>query len=70
MSDDFKDYIKNIDNTPKATEKKKKRNDKQQFLLGILVSGFIFSCIYPVLFVLWVPYLIFIFIYASREWMG
>ena len=70
MTDEFKNYIKNYDKAGKGAKKKKKRNDKQQFLLGILLGGFIVSCLVPPLFLLWIPYLIFLFFYAGREWIG
>ncbi len=70
MTDDFKNFIKNYDKSGKGAEKKKKKDEKQSYFLGILVFGFIFSCFIPVLFIFWVPYLIFCLIYAVREWLG
>tara|TARA_Y100000589_G_C26770412_1_gene473557 strand:- start:318 stop:530 length:213 start_codon:yes stop_codon:yes gene_type:complete len=70
MADDFKNYIKNYDKSGKGAEKKKQRDDKRATLLWILLGGFLVSCLIPPLFILWVLYLIFILIYACREWMG
>ena len=70
MTDEFKNYIKNYDKSGKGAEKKKRRDSNRATLLWILLGGFILSCIFPPLFVLWVLYLIFIFFYAAREWMG
>ena len=70
MEDDFKNYIKNYDKSGKGAEKKKQRDDKRATLLWILLGGFLVSCLMPPLFILWVLYLIFILIYACREWMG
>ena len=70
MTDDFKNYIKNYDKSGKGAERKKKRNNKRSTLLGILVIGFIISANIPALFVLWIPYLIYVVIYAGREWLG
>ena len=66
MTDDFKNY----DKSGKGAEKKKRRDGTRATLLWILFGGFIVSCILPVLFVLLIPYLIFIIFYAGREWMG
>ena len=70
MTDDFKNYIKNYDKSGKGAEKKKRRDGTRATLLWILLGGFVLSCIIPLLFVLWVPYLIFLFFYVQREWMG
>ena len=70
MTDDFKNYIKNYDKSGKGAERKKKRNNKRSTLLWILVVGFIISANIPALFVLWIPYLIYVVIYAGREWLG
>ena len=70
MTDDFKNYIKNYDKSGKGSEKKKQRDDTRATLLWILLGGFLVSCLIPPLFVLWVFYLIFLFFYAGREWMG
>ena len=70
MKDDFKKYIQNYEKSPKGSERKKKREGKRSTLLWILLGGFIISCIIPPLFVLWFLYLIFIFFYAAREWIG
>ena len=70
MTDDFKNFIKNYDKSGKGAERKKQRNDKRSTLLFILVFGFIISANFPALFVLWIPYLIYVVIYACREWMG
>jgi len=70
MTDDFKNYIKNYDKSGKGAEKKKRKDDTRATLLWIFLGGFIVSCIFPPLFVLWVPYLIFLLFYAGREWMG
>ena len=70
MTDDFKKYIQNYEQSPKGSNRKKKRDDKRATLLWILFGGFIVSCIFPPLFVLWILYLIFLFFYAAREWMG
>jgi len=70
MTDDFKNYIKNYDKSGKGAEKKKRKDSNRATLLWILFGGFILSCIIPPLFVLWVPYLIFLFFYGAREWMG
>ena len=70
MSDDFKKYIQNYDKSGKGAEKKKKRDDKIATLFWIFVGGLIVSFIYPPLFVLLALYLIVLFFYAGREWMG
>tara|TARA_B100001093_G_scaffold500716_1_gene551524 strand:+ start:863 stop:1075 length:213 start_codon:yes stop_codon:yes gene_type:complete len=70
MADDFKNYIKNYDKAGKGAKKKLTKKQKQDGLLGYLAVGFLISCFFPVLFVFWVPYLIFCLIYAAREWMG
>ena len=70
MTDDFKNFVKNYDKSGKGAEKKKRRDDNRATLLLILLGGFVLSCIVPPLFLLWVPYLIFLFFYAGREWMG
>ena len=70
MTNDFKNYIKSYEKSGKGAEKKQRRNSTKATLLWILFGGFIVSCNLPVLFVLWIPYLIFIFFYAGREWMG
>ena len=70
MTDDFKNYIKNYDKSEKGAKKKKRRDGNRATLLWILFLGFILSCIIPLLFILWVPYLIFLFFYSGREWMG
>ena len=70
MTDDFKNFVKNYDKSGKGAERKKKRNNKRSTLLWILLGGFVLSCIVPPLFLLWVPYLIYVVIYAGREWMG
>ena len=70
MTDDFKNYIKNYDKSGKGSEKKKQRDDTRATLLWILLGGFLLSCLIPPLFVLWFLYLIFLFFYAGREWMG
>ena len=70
MTDDFKNYIKNYDKSGKGSEKKKQRDDTRATLLWILLGGFLISCLIPPLFVLWALYLIFLFFYAGREWMG
>ena len=70
MTDDFKNYIKNYDKSGKGSEKKKQRDDKRATLLWILLGGFLISCLIPPLFVLWFLYLIFLFFYAGREWLG
>ena len=70
MTDDFKKYIQNYDKSGNGAERRKRRDGNRATLLWILLGGFIFSCIIPPLFVLWLPYLIFLFFYAGREWMG
>ncbi len=70
MTDDFKNFIKNYDKSGKGAEKKKRRDGTRANLLWILLGGFILSCIIPPLFVIWILYLIFLFFYAQREWMG
>ena len=70
MTDDFKNYIKNYDKSGKGSEKKKQRDDTRATLLWILLGGFLVSCLIPPLFVLWFLYLIFLFFYAGREWLG
>ena len=70
MTDDFKNFVKNYDKSGKGAERKKKRYNKRSTLLWILLGGFVLSCIVPPLFLLWVPYLIYVVIYAGREWMG
>ena len=70
MTDDFKKFIKNYDKSGKGAEKKKRRDGTRANLLWILLGGFILSCIIPPLFVIWILYLIFLFFYAQREWMG
>ena len=70
MTDDFKNFIKNYDKSGKGAEKKKRRDGTRTTLLWILLGGFVLSCIIPLLFVFWVPYLIFLFFYVQREWMG
>ena len=70
MKDDFKNFVKNYDKSGKGAEKKKRRDGNRATLLWILLGGFILSCIIPPLFVLWILYLIFLFFYAGREWMG
>jgi len=70
MTDDFKNFVKNYDKSGKGAEKKKRRDGNRATLLWILFGGFVLSCIVPPLFLLWVPYLIFLFFYAGREWMG
>ena len=68
MKDDFKNFVKNYDKSGKVAEKKKRRDGNRATLLWILLGGFIFSCIIPPLFVLWIPYLIFLF-FLCRERM-
>ena len=70
MRDDFKNYIKNYEKSGKGAERKKKRDQTRGTLLAILIFGFILSCLIPLLFVLWLPYLLFCIIYALREWVG
>ena len=70
MTDDFKNYLKSYEKSGKGAEKKQRRNSTKATLLSILLGGFVISCIMPPLFLLWVPYLIFLFFYAQREWMG
>ena len=70
MTDDFKKYIQNYEKSPKGSKRKKQRDDTRATLLWILLGGFVLSCIVPPLFLLWVPYLLFLFFYAGREWMG
>ena len=70
MTDDFKNYIKNYDKSGKGSEKKKRREDTRATLLWIILGGFLISCLIPPLFVLWFLYLIFLFFYAGREWLG
>ena len=70
MTDDFKNYLKSYEKSGKGAKKKQRKNSTKATLLWILIGGFIVSCILPVLFVLWIPYLMFIFFYAGREWMG
>tara|TARA_B100000989_G_C19434580_1_gene424562 strand:- start:76 stop:288 length:213 start_codon:yes stop_codon:yes gene_type:complete len=70
MSDDFKKYIKDFEKSPKGSERKKQKDQTRFTLVAILAGGFIISVIFPPLFVLWGLYLIFIFFYASREWIG
>ena len=70
MTDDFKNFIKNYDKSGKGAERKKQRDETRAILLGILVFGFLFSVAFPLLFILWFPYLIFLIIYATREWRG
>ena len=70
MTDDFKNFIKNYDKSGKGSKKKKQRDDRRSTLLWILLGGFLISCLIPPLFVLWFLYLIGLFIYAGREWLG
>ncbi len=70
MTDDFKKYIQNFEKSPRGAERKKRRDDKRATLLWILLGGFIVSFIFPPLFIFWILYLIFLFFYAAREWMG
>ena len=70
MTDDFKNFVKNYDKSGKGAEKKKRREGNRATLLWILLGGFVLSCIVPALFVLWLPYLVFLFFYAGREWIG
>ena len=70
MTDDFKKYIQDFEKSAEGSERKKKRDDIRATLLWILFGGFIISCVFPPLLILWIPYLIFVFFYALREWMG
>ena len=70
MTDDFKKYIQNYEKSPEVSARKKKKEDKKGVLLFILLFGFIASCNYLPLFVLWLPYLLFVVIYSGREWVG
>ena len=70
MKDDFKKYIQNYEKLPEVSARKKKKEDRKVILLFILVFGFLAAVNFPLLMVLWLPYLLFVVIYATREWMG
>ena len=70
MKDDFKKYIQNYEKLPEVSARKKKKEDRKVILLFILVFGLVAVVNYPPLMLLYAPYLLFVLIYAGREWMG
>jgi len=70
MTDDFKKFLTDYKKSPDGIKRQTKREKRRRNLLLILLFGFIISCAVPGLFLLWIPYLIFVIIYSLREWMG
>ena len=70
MTDDFKQYLRDYKKSPEGNKRQAERDKGRSNLLLILFFGFILSVIFPALFLLWIPFLMFILIYSAREWMG
>ncbi len=70
MTDDFKKYLLDYKKSPEGKKRLLERDKFRSNLLLTLFFGFIISVIFPALFLIWIPFLIFILIYSAREWIG
>ncbi len=70
MKDDFKEYIRDYKKSPEGIKRQSNRNKKRKSMLLFLLIGFFLSYLFPPLFIFWFIYLIFLFFYSIREWIG
>lgn len=70
MSEDkFLDYISKYSTEGKGADKARIRNSKRTLMLVFWVGGLAVCTLAPSLFLLWIPYTIFLVFYGVREYM-
>ena len=70
MADDFKEWIRDFSREGEGAKRAEDRRSQRQGLVIIWLILFVASIGFPPLFIISIPFTIFLFFYACREWMG
>lgn len=70
MADDFKDWVSDYSRKGDGAKRAEDRRTQRHVLVLIWLILIVASIGFPPLFVISLPFTIFLFFYACREWMG